>query len=117
MSDQSTPANAFIKAKEYENKKWLCYPSEELKHYFREIQSISTNILKSRIDPKNIKTNDYTTVLNNCPQHKHELKSYFQESTINIIFYSCCRSINRILSGKLKYQGEDDDTETKAVVL
>lgn len=43
-----------------------------------------------------------------CNKHKDILKQYFEDTAINVIIYSWCRSINRILAGKLIYAGEDE---------
>lgn len=43
-----------------------------------------------------------------CIDHKEKLTHYFEDSVINVIIYSWCRSINRILSGKLTYEGDDE---------
>lgn len=44
----------------------------------------------------------------NCEKHKNKLKNYFENTIINILIYSWCRSINRILSGKITYHGDDE---------
>lgn len=105
--------SAFIKAKEYSNKRWLCYPSEELENSFHDLQKIIVAFLKSLPDKK-IKENIILTAdvmvdfPFNCITHKEELKKYFMNTTINVILYSWCRSVNRILSGKLTYNGDDE---------
>lgn len=44
----------------------------------------------------------------NCDKHKIMLKNYFENTVIHVLVYSWCRSINRILSGKITYHGEDE---------
>lgn len=51
-----------------------------------------------------------------CSTHKKELKECFQNLTIKILIYSWCRSINRILNGKLIYEG-DDELKTYAQII
>ncbi|KAL0840685.1 hypothetical protein ABMA28_015879 [Loxostege sticticalis] len=46
--------------------------------------------------------------------HKDVLNNYFINTTFNILIYSWCRNVNRILSGKLKYDGDDDETKLAA---
>ncbi|CAG4972030.1 unnamed protein product [Colias eurytheme] len=106
--------NKFIRAKEYANKKWLCYPSEELENSFHDLQNIATGYLKNNVPKQNIKRNiklladvmvEYPF---NCTTHIEKLKEYFINVTLNVLLYSWCRSINRILSGKLNYVGDDE---------
>lgn len=103
----------FIKAKEYSNKKWLCYPSKELENCFHDLQNLIVAYLKKSMPEKKIKQN-ITLIADvlvdfpfNCTTHREKLKKYFMNTTINVILYSWCRSINRILSGKLTYNGDD----------
>ncbi|KAL0858624.1 hypothetical protein ABMA27_012457 [Loxostege sticticalis] len=42
-----------------------------------------------------------------CQIHGENLKKYFVSTAINILLHSWCRSINRILSGKIVYHGDD----------
>lgn len=44
----------------------------------------------------------------NCNQHKIQLRQYFENLIINVLICSWCRSINRILCGKLTYDGDDE---------
>ncbi|CAH2086827.1 unnamed protein product [Euphydryas editha] len=111
--------NEFIKRKEYGNKKWLCYPSQELEDCFSELQNITVKYLEKNCPRKNVKEN----ILNlaeciieypfDCQIHKEKLKKYFVHQVVNILIYSWCRAINRILSGKISYVG-DDETKTAA---
>lgn len=106
--------NNFIKAKEYQNKNWLCYPNKETELYFKEIQHLTTTVLKRNVPKKDIKHKIFIflDILAEdpfkCSLHKETLKKYFINCSINVIIYSWCRSINRILTGKLSYDGEDE---------
>ncbi|CAG4954917.1 unnamed protein product [Colias eurytheme] len=110
----SNENNTFMKAKEYQNKKWLCYPNEEIEKYFQEIQTIAVTFLKSNMSRKNIKFNIIALVdifidlSFKCTIHKDNLKKCFINTTINVLIYSWCRSVNRILNGKIKYNGDDE---------
>ncbi|CAH0715650.1 unnamed protein product, partial [Brenthis ino] len=42
-NDISNDNNSYIYAKEYMNKKWLCYPNKEVESYFKEIQDMTTS--------------------------------------------------------------------------
>ncbi|KAL0838674.1 hypothetical protein ABMA28_016746 [Loxostege sticticalis] len=52
---------------------------------------------------KNLKTQ-----LRRTRQRTQNFKARLANTTINIIIYSWCRSINRILTGKIKYEGDDE---------
>ncbi|XP_060807395.1 uncharacterized protein LOC106135789 [Amyelois transitella] len=107
-------SNAFIKAKEYANKKWLCYPNKYTEHCFHEIQNIIISFLKKDAPKTNVKKNicAFINLLVNfpfkCQRHNEVLKEYFTNITLNVVLHSWCRSVNRILSGKIKYEGEDE---------
>lgn len=111
----SNTNNTFIKEKEYQNKKWLVYPSKETETFFRDSQNIVCSFLKKNVPKTNLKR----TILSfidmfvdchfSCPKHKNNLKEMFLNTMVNILVYSWCRSVNRILSGKLiNYEGEDE---------
>lgn len=110
----SNKNNNYIISKEYANKHWLCYPSEEIEKCFKEVNNIVTSVLMKNVPKKHIKK----TIISfldllveypfNCQIHKDDLKKYFLNVTINVLLYSWCRSVNRILQGKLKYFGEDE---------
>ncbi|XP_072947212.1 uncharacterized protein [Epargyreus clarus] len=111
--------NDFIKRKEYKQKSWLCYPSKEIQNCFQDLQNITESFLIQKdIQKKNIQKNiiAFANLLVNfpskCSEHKIQLQEYFMSNTCNILLYSWCRSVNRILSGKIKYNGND---ETKIV--
>ncbi|CAH0731073.1 unnamed protein product, partial [Brenthis ino] len=42
-NDMSNDNNSFIYAKEYMNRKWLCYPNKEVESYFKEIHNMTTS--------------------------------------------------------------------------
>lgn len=113
--------NKYIKAKEYCNKTWLCYPSELAEKCFHSIQNITKSFLKKNIPKKDIKKSiivlcdilvEYPF---DCLIHKEKLKACFLDLTINIILYSWCRNINRILSGKITYEGEEELKKNAAI--
>lgn len=41
--------NAFIRSKEYNGKNWLCYPSQAIEKYFKEVQYMATSFLKNEV--------------------------------------------------------------------
>lgn len=105
--------NSFIKAKEYASKKWLCYPNKETENCFHEIQKMTVSFLKKNVPKKYIKKN-ITVFVDllvkfpfNCPTHKEALKKFFINKALNVLIYSWCRSVNRILCGRLRYDGDD----------
>lgn len=112
--------NDFIKAKEYQNKKWLCYPSKEIENHFKDIQNIAISFLKKDVPKIGLKSTmlSFTDMLLEnpfkCVRHKNDLNNYFKNTTINVLIYSWCRNVNRILSGKCKYDGHDDTTKVAA---
>lgn len=77
---------------------------------FHDIQYIIESVLKKNV-PKNYVSNtikavtELTDILVDYPfkyqTHGNKLKEYFTELTIIIMLHSWCRSINRILAGKL----------------
>lgn len=111
---RDTNANEYTRSKEYnKNKKWLTYPSKELESYFAQIQNISV-LFKKDVHKFKIKENikmmaDMLLQFPcDCPVHKSDLKIFFQNCSINVLIFSWCRSINRILAGKLTYDGVDE---------
>lgn len=107
--------NSYIAAKEYfPDKMLLCYPSKQLEDCFLSIQSICVSHLKSDVLKAGLKkeiktvTEIFVQFPFKCETHKEKLKEYFTDVTINIIIYSWCKSINRILAGKLTFDGEDE---------
>lgn len=115
LGQQDHHNNSYILAKEYyKNKKWLNYPSLELSQCFKEIQSVCVSHLKKnapRVQVKNtikMYTDIFVSFPFKCETHKDNLKKKFEDLTINVLLYSWCRSINRILSGKLTYTGDDE---------
>lgn len=113
--------NSFIKAKEYNKKKWLCYPSEQVVNCFHEIQAITTNVLKRDVPKKNVKKTItqfcemFIEFPFKCDAHKEKLKIYFMNVSIIVLIHSWCRTVNRILSGKITYEG-DEEVKNKALV-
>lgn len=105
----------YIKAKEYtKNKKWLCYPSDCLVACFQEIQETTVAFLNNECFKIHIKERIKTFInlfidfqFIDCNSHKDKFQECFVDTSINIIIYSWCRSVNRILDGKLTYDGED----------
>lgn len=119
-NNRTTRTNAFIRAKEYCNKNWLCYPSQDAENCFRDVQNVCKSFLKQNVPKKEVKKTiiiycdlfvDYPF---KCVTHKDLLKEYFLKCTINVIVYSWCRTVNRILSGKIKYEGEEDIKKSAA---
>ncbi|XP_052740676.1 transposable element P transposase isoform X2 [Bicyclus anynana] len=114
--------NTFIKAKEYEKKKWLCYPNEAMQNCFHDIQNITNSFLKKDVPINNTKRNikTVTNLLVNfpifCSKHGERCKEYITDISICLIINSWCRSINRILSGKITYKESDDDTKIAAQI-
>lgn len=47
--------NKYIKAKEYCNKNWLCYPSEAAENCFHNIQNVTKSFLKNNVPKKILK--------------------------------------------------------------
>ncbi|RVE48289.1 hypothetical protein evm_007040 [Chilo suppressalis] len=108
--------NAYIRAKEYNKKKrWLVYPSTQCEKTFTEIQNITVSTLKKNVPKENLmkKIKDLTNVLVyfpcSCDVHYDKLRSLFEDTSIRVIVYSWCRGINRILSGKMAYDGDDEN--------
>lgn len=90
------------------------YPSKKICTYFFDIQKITTDYIKDRVCTENIKQNIILIIdlfVNNfnleCEKRNVAFKKYFKNCVINVLIYSWCRSINRILSGKLVYDGDD----------
>lgn len=82
---------------------------------FYEVQDIITAILKKKMVSKKKLEEANKRIINvliyfpsNCSIHCEKFKEYFIDTTTNIIIYSWCRSINRILTGKIKYEGDDE---------
>lgn len=42
-----------------------------------------------------------------CEKHRQIVIKYFTDISSNLLLYSWCKSVNRILSGKYNYEGED----------
>lgn len=103
----------YIRLKEYtKNKKWLCYPSACLVACFQEIQDATVAFLQSECFKVNLKQRikmfievfiEFNFI--DCQIHRTRLIECFVDTSINIIIYSWCRSVNRILEGKLTYDG------------
>lgn len=96
------------------NKRWFCYSSDVFTKCFNEIQNVNVGFLKQNSTTYEIKKT--IKILNerliqeypfDCEKHKTLLKNYFENKTIDVLVYSWCRSINRILGGKLTYHGDD----------
>lgn len=110
----------YIKAKEYEKgKEWLCYPAECLVACFQDLQNTTIAFLNSECHKPKLKERivafaelfiDFSFI--DCVIHKEKLKQCFVNTSINIIIYSWCRSVNRILDGKITYKGEDKIKQT-----
>lgn len=113
--DPESTSNEYIRAKEYKkNKQSLIYPSKAMEKCFIQIQNLVTDILKKDVPKKGLKhkikmfTDIFVDYPFNCDKHKIMLKNYFENTVIHVLVYSWCRSINRILSGKITYHGEDE---------
>lgn len=123
LSNEDNIGNEYIRAKEFDkNKKWLCYPSNEIVNCFREIQNITIIFLKTNLIKQKIKenimllTNSFVTFPLNCMRHKESLQNYFTDTTIKILIFSWCRTVNRILSGKITNQDVDDSVKRSAQI-
>lgn len=115
LGDSNNAKYRFIRTKEYEkDREWLTYPSDCLVACFHDIQNTTIAFLNSECFKKNIKERiiafidlfvDFSFM--NCESHKDKLKDCFLNTTVNIIIYSWCRTVNRILDGKINYEGDD----------
>ncbi|XP_052740311.1 uncharacterized protein LOC128198019 isoform X2 [Bicyclus anynana] len=115
IGDPNHKSNEYLRAKEYnKNKTNLCYPSPNLSKCFVQIQNITHEMLKSRVPKTNLKkkikifTDIFVEYPFACVNHKNEMKFFFENTVINILIHSWCRSINRILTGKSTYNGDDE---------
>ena len=115
IGNKEDQQNSYIRAKEYEkSKRWLCYPTYQLDKSFQDVQNITISHLKKDVPKNDLKKtikmfcNIFVTYPFDCPEHKENLTQYFEDNVINIIIYSWCWSIYRILSGKLTYDGDDE---------
>lgn len=123
FASEHIPAHGFIREKEYFNKKWLCYPSLNSIKCFEEISNVTVNFLKKNFTSKKVKENIKILIdvfvnshnIFECNDHKNDLRNMFEDLIIKVTLYSWCRSINRILSGKITYDG-DDETKMYAQV-
>lgn len=113
--DPESKSNEYIRAREYKKGKCsLVYPSKEMEKCFVQIQNLVTDILNQNVPKNNLKlkikmfTDIFVDFPFNCETHKNKLKHYFENTIIHVLVYSWCRSINRILSGKITYHGEDE---------
>lgn len=121
--DSQLKSNNYIRAKEYKKgKNCLLYPNKVAEKVFKDIQNIVVEILKKNVPKTKLKEKikmfldifvDYPFT---CDIHKIELRNDFENTTINVLVYSWCRSINRILSGKIQYRDEDDETKVSAQI-
>lgn len=119
--DSQLQSNDYIRAKEYKKgSHCLLYPTQEAEKVFKDIQNISLEILKNNVPKTKLKEKikifldifvDYPFT---CEIHKIELRNVFENTAINVLVYSWCRSINRILSGKIQYRDEDDEIKLSA---
>lgn len=122
--DPNSKDNAYIRCKEYKkNKTSLVYPSKDLAECFQEIQETAINVLKSHPHEHGIKRNiiDLALIFINfdfisCPVHQARIINFLICLVIKVIVHSWCRSVNRILQGKLTYDGEDDFIKREAAV-
>ncbi|XP_045492400.1 uncharacterized protein LOC123691860 [Colias croceus] len=115
VGDKNTASNAYIRCKEYKiSSHCLVYPSKGMEKGFIQLQEIVTGILKENVPKSKIKDKIYmlADILVEypftCNYHQDQLKKYFNNTVANVLIYSWCRTINRILSGKIKYDGEDE---------
>lgn len=115
LDTKNIESNGLIRAKEFKyDKKWLIYPSIEVTNLFAEIQKITESILKNNVPIINLRNNIimfvdmFVTFPFQCEKHKTMLKNFFVSKTVNVLIYSWCRIINKILSGKMKYDGDDE---------
>ena len=51
-----------------------------------------------------------------CETHKEKLNTFFVDMTLNILIYSWCRNVNRILCGKIKNNDATDEIKVMASV-
>lgn len=113
--DPKSNENEFIRHKEYDHHKTnLVYPSVELSKCFNEIQKTTIGYLKSQPNEPNLMHNikDLALIFTsfnfiNCNIHKTQVTHFIIFSVIKIIIHSWCRSVNRILQGKIDYEGDD----------
>lgn len=115
LSTKETDKNAYIRAKEYySDKNLLCYPSAQISECFLDIQNICVSHLKKNVPKTGLKRSIKIHVEMfagfpfKCETHMETLKQYFIDVSSNIIIYSWCRSVNRIIAGKIAYDGDDE---------
>ncbi|CAK1587998.1 unnamed protein product [Parnassius mnemosyne] len=114
-------SNTYIPSKEYvPNKKWRHYPRPALIYCFTQIQNLCISHLKREVPSVDVKryikccVDRFLKFHFKCKTHKEKLKKCFVESTINILIYNWCRSLNKILYGKVS--GTDSEDALKVVV-
>lgn len=81
----------------------MFYGNPENIDKFFKTNPLSGNI----IDKINHLVNMFVIFPFSCSAHEEFLRNMFRQKTVNILSYSWCRSINRILAGKITYDGND----------
>ncbi|CAK1593758.1 unnamed protein product, partial [Parnassius mnemosyne] len=110
----------FIKMKEYENKKWLCYPTRALFDFFAQVEHISIEILKDRAKNyiskyiKLIMTVNLNFNFLTCLLHKNDLTDYLINKSTFFFINNWCKDVNNVLTGKITFWDVNDPMKEKA---
>lgn len=97
-------------------KKSLFHPSEKLINLMNDVYFVIVACLRQFPQSKYLKRRislyldcacDFSVI--SCIDHKDDLTDYIKKMSMNVLIYSWCNGVNRILNGKyLKYDRRDD---------
>lgn len=119
--DEMQSFHEFIKMKEYDNKRWLCYPTRALFDFFAQVENISIEILKGHANEKNL-SNYIKLIINinlnvtflTCAQHKDILGKYLINKCAIFFINNWCKDVNSVLTGKTSFWDVNDPMKEKA---
>lgn len=112
----------YISCREFvKNRKFLSYPSVNMKIFFSCLQDVIYNVLKNKSHIVN--TNNYIKTLLHviadtkfidCPSHKRDLIDFFFDFTCRFFSFSWCKATNKSLSGVSKHFDSEDSIQVEA---
>lgn len=111
----------FIKIKEFNNRRWLSYPTRQLFNFFVQVEHITNHILKDSANKENI--GEYIKMISSihlnfnfisCAEHKESLKKYLLSKSIIFFVHNWCKEVSNLLTGKAKLWDYEDDFKVSA---
>lgn len=124
LFDKNPMENSYISCREFvKNKKYLSYPTMNMKILFSSIQDVIYNVLKNKSHINNLKSYckkllyvSADTNFIDCPQHKKDLTEFIFDFSCRFFACNWCKCTNKLLKATCKDVENEDKIQAEAYI-